>query len=84
MTRFKNPVRIQALIRKELLAGVELAFAFVLDRYPTLDLESISKANIELDQYYPVAGHPAYIIVSRMEAGTESSLWSQTDQGTTS
>ncbi|KAM0924759.1 hypothetical protein ACQ4PT_004690 [Festuca glaucescens] len=84
MTRFKNPATIQALVRKELLAGAELAFAFVLACYPTLDLESIAKANVELDQYYPVARHPTYIIVSRMEAGTERSLQSQTDQGTTS
>jgi hypothetical protein len=84
MIRFKNPARIQALIRKELLAGAELAFAFVLACYPTLDLESISKANVELDQYYPVARKAAYIIVSRMEAGTERSLRTRTAQGTTS
>ena len=75
--------RIQALIRKELLAGAELAFAFVLARYPTLDLELIAKADVELDQYYPVAKHPAHIIVSRMEAGTERSLRTRTDQGAT-
>ena len=84
MTRFKNLARIQALIRKELLAGAELAFAFVLARYPTLDLELIAKADVKLDQYYPVARHPAYIIVSRMEAGTERTLRTQTDQGATS
>jgi hypothetical protein len=38
MTRFKNPIRVQDLIRKELLAGAELAFPFVLARYPTIDL----------------------------------------------
>jgi hypothetical protein len=81
MTRLKNPDRIQALIRKELLARAELAFSFVLACYPTLDLESIAKANVELDQYYPIARHPAYIIVSRMEAGTERDLQTQIDQG---
>ena len=83
MTRFKNPVRVQALIRKELLAGAELAFAFMLARYPTLDLELIAKADVELQQYYPVARRPASIIVARMEAGTEASLRTRTDQGST-
>jgi hypothetical protein len=71
MTHFKNPARIQSLVRKELLAGAELAFASVLACHLTLDLESIAKANIELDQYYPITRHPAYIVVSRMETGTE-------------
>jgi hypothetical protein len=42
-------------MRKELLAGAELAFAFVLARSPTLDLELIAKGDVELQQYYPVA-----------------------------
>jgi hypothetical protein len=79
MTRFKNPVRIQSQVRKELLAGAKLAFAFVLACYPTFDLESIAKADVELNQYYPVARHPAYIVVSRMEA--ERDLQTQNDQG---
>jgi hypothetical protein len=55
MTQFKNPLRFQAPMRKELLAGAELAFAFVLARSPTLDLELIAKGDVELQQYYPVA-----------------------------
>jgi hypothetical protein len=69
MTRFKNPDRIQSLVHKELLVGAELAFASVLACHPTLDLESIAKANVELNQYYPVARHLACIVVCRMEAG---------------
>jgi hypothetical protein len=84
MTRFRNPARIQSLVRMELLAGAEIAFASVLACHPTLDLESIANANVELNQYYPVARHLAYIVVSRMEAGTERYLRSQTDQGTSS
>jgi hypothetical protein len=83
MTRFKNPIRVQDLIRKELLARAELAFSFALARFPTLDLELIAKANVELQQYYHVARHPASIIVTRMEAGTERSLRTRTDQGVT-
>jgi hypothetical protein len=82
MTRFKNPARIQCLVRKEILAGAELAFASVLAYHPTLDLESIAKADVELNQYYPVARHPAYVVVSRMSAGAERDLRNQTDHGT--
>jgi hypothetical protein len=69
------------LVRKQLLAGAELAFTFVLAHYWTLDLELISMAGVELRQYYPVASRPASIIVARMEAGTESNLQSRTNQG---
>jgi hypothetical protein len=66
-------------VRKELLAGAELAFASTLACHPTLDLESISNANIKLDQYYRLARHPAHIVISRMEAGTERDLKNQAD-----
>jgi hypothetical protein len=69
-------------VRKELLAGAELALASVLACHPTMDLESIANANVRLDQYYPIARHPAHIIISRMEAGTERDLKNQEDQET--
>ena len=72
------------MVHKEFLAGAELVFAYVLACHPTLDLESIANTNVKLDQYYPVARHPAYIIISRMEAGTERDLKNQTGQGTSS
>ena len=82
--RFKTPIRIRSLVRKELLAGAELALASVLACHPTMDLESIANANVRLDQYYPIARHPAHIIISRMEAGTERDLKNRADQGTSS
>jgi hypothetical protein len=72
--RFKTPQRIQLLVRKELLAGAELALASVLTCHPTLDLEVIANANRRLDQYYSIARHPAYVIISRMETGVERDL----------
>src|SRR5215217_4114920 len=41
-TRFKSPERIRQLVRKELLAGAELAFASVLACHPSLDLRAIA------------------------------------------
>jgi hypothetical protein len=74
MDKFRNPIRVAALIRKELLAEAELALAFVLARDPTLDIELIAKADVELHQYYLVVRRPASIMVARMEAGTEADL----------
>jgi hypothetical protein len=81
MAKFKNYARVQTLVRKQLLAGVKLAFAFVLAHYWTLDLELISMTGVELRQYYPAASRLASIIVVRMDAGTEADLRTRTNQG---
>jgi hypothetical protein len=78
--RFKTLERIRLLVRKELLAGAELALASVLACHPTLYLEAIANANRRLDQYYSIARHPAYVIISRMEAGVERDLKAREDQ----
>jgi hypothetical protein len=71
-------------VRKELLAGAELALASVVACHPTMDLESIANVNVRLDQYYPIDRHPSHIINFRMKAGTERDLKNQEDQGTSS
>jgi hypothetical protein len=79
-TRFKTPERIRLLVRKELLAGAELAFASVLACHPTLDLEAIANTNRSLNQYYDVARNPAYTVISRMEIGVERDLKAPEEQ----
>jgi hypothetical protein len=69
------------LVCNQLLAGAEFVFVFVLARYPTIDLELITKADVELHQYYHMARHPASIIVARLEAGTQADLRDRTNQG---
>ena len=83
-TRFKSPERIRLLVRKELLAGAELAFASVLACHPSLDLKAIASTGRSLDQYYDVARGPAYSIISRMETGIERDLKAQGNQGASS
>jgi hypothetical protein len=83
LTRFKTATRIQSLVRKELLARAELALASVLACHSTMNLKSIANANVRLDQYYPIARHPAHIIISRMEAAKRD-LRNQEDMGTSS
>ncbi|KAK1698732.1 hypothetical protein QYE76_015429 [Lolium multiflorum] len=58
-TRFKSPERIRQLVRKELLAGAELALASTLACHPSLDLEAIANTEKNLSQYYDAARGPA-------------------------
>ncbi|KAK1631530.1 hypothetical protein QYE76_005845 [Lolium multiflorum] len=79
-TRFKSPERIRQLVRKELLAGAELALASTLACHPSLDLEAVANTEKNLGQYYDAARGPAYTIVSRMESCLEKDLkahWGQ-------
>jgi hypothetical protein len=68
-------------VQKELFAGAKPALASVLACHEAIDLESIANTNARLDQYYPIARHPAYIIVSRMETSIEGDLKNREDQG---
>jgi hypothetical protein len=81
MAKFKNAASVRTLVRNQLLARAKLAFAFVLARYPTRDLELIAKADVELHPYNPIARRPASIIVARLEARTEADLQARTNQG---
>jgi hypothetical protein len=67
-------------VRKELLAGAELALASILACHPTINLEAIANANKRLYQYYYVARHPAYVIIPGMETGVERDLKAREDQ----
>jgi hypothetical protein len=80
MAKFRNAASVRTLVRNQLLAGAELAFAFVFARYPTLDLGLIAKADVELHQYYPVARRPASIIIARLESGTGADLEARANQ----
>jgi hypothetical protein len=50
-------------------------------RYPTLDLELIAKAKVELHQYYSIVRRPSSIIIARLEAGTEVDLQARANKG---
>ncbi|KAK1642713.1 hypothetical protein QYE76_060518 [Lolium multiflorum] len=80
-TRFKSPERIRLLVRKELLAGAELAFASILVCHPSLDLGAVANTERSLGQYYDAARGPAYTIVSRMESCLEKDLKAHWDRG---
>jgi hypothetical protein len=45
ISNFRNAARVRALVRSQLLAGPEIALAFVLAQHPSLELELINKAD---------------------------------------
>ena len=72
MSNFRNSERVRMLVRSQLLAGAESAFAFVLSQHPLLDLEAIAQADGNISQYFPAVRTPASIVVARLEASTEA------------
>jgi hypothetical protein len=62
MSNFRNAERVRALVRIQLLAGAETAFAFVLSQHPSLDLEAIAKADSNINQYFPAVRNPAKLL----------------------
>jgi hypothetical protein len=72
MSNLKNAERVRALVRNQLLAGVETAFTFVISQHPSLDLEVIAKADGNVNQYFPAVRNPASIVVARSEISSEA------------
>jgi hypothetical protein len=60
------------LVRRQLLAGVETTFAFMLFQHPLWDLEAIAKAGGNVSQYFPAVRDPTSIVVSRLEISSEA------------
>ena len=63
-----------ASCQNQLIAGAEVAFAFVQSSYPTLDLSTIALKEVALQHYCPLVADPAVIVVRKLEEGTEAEL----------
>ena len=74
LERFKTPAEVQQLVRNQLVAGAEVAFAFVQSSYPTLDLRIIASKEVPLRHYCPLVAYPAATVVRKLEEGTEAEL----------
>jgi hypothetical protein len=72
MSNFRNAARVRTLVRSQLLAGAEIAFAFVLAQHPSLDLELVARADADVNPYLPVVRHPASIIVDILEVSSKA------------
>lgn len=82
MNKFKDAAEVRILVRNQLVAGAETAFAFLQARYPTLNLMLIADGPplgedgnpMDLAPLYPLARGPAEVVIGKLEASTEAAL----------
>ena len=75
MAKFANPGAVKELVRKQFIAGAQLALAVVQAAHPQLNMELIAQTNpTDLSIVYPLVEGPALVLVSKMEANTEAEL----------
>jgi hypothetical protein len=67
MSKFINTKKVQSLIRAQLIAGTETAFALVLSRHPSADLMAIANADGNVGHLFAKAKIHAAIAIERLE-----------------
>ena len=81
MVKFNNPVEVKKLVRKQLIAGAQLALAVVQAAHPAINMELVARTNpTNLLDYYPLIEDPAVMIINKMEAGTDAELKARVEQ----
>ena len=77
MEKFKSPAEVQKLVRNQLIAGAEVAFAFVHDAHPMLDLNIIAtRDNVNLARLARRVTDAALVVIQRLEEGEAMHLQS--------
>ena len=75
--KFKNPVEVRRLVRSQLVAGAEIALAFVHDADPSLDLTLIvTRDGVDAAANQRYVTNAAVIAVQRLEEGEKMQLQS--------
>ena len=75
MKRYGSAKRVKELVRKQFIAGAQLALAVVQAAHPQLNMELIAQTNpTDLSIVYPLVEGPALVLVNKMEANTEAEL----------
>jgi hypothetical protein len=67
MSKLSNAKKVCNLVRCQLLAGADSAFAFVLSKHPSLDLMAIANADGDVSRFYAAMKVPAFIVIDRLE-----------------
>ena len=75
--KFKNPTEVRRLVRSQLVAGAEIALAFVHDADPSLDLTLIvTRDGVDAAEAQKYVSDAAVIAVQRLEEGERMQLQS--------
>ena len=73
--KFKNPTKVRRLVRSQLVAGAEIALAFVHDADPSLDLTLIvTRDGVDAAEARKYVSDAAVIAVQRLEEGERMQL----------
>ena len=79
--KFKNPDEVRTLVRNQLIAGAEIALAFVHDADPTLDLTLIvTRDGVNAAAAQRRVTDAAAIAVQRLEEGERAQLQSNEEE----
>ena len=83
MAKFGKPDAVKELVRKQIIAGAQLALAVVQAAHPTLNMDFVARTNpSNLLDYYPLIEDPAIMIVNKMEESTDAELRARLEQET--
>ena len=75
MKKYGSAEEVKELVRKQFIAGAQLALAVVQAAHPQLNMELIAQTNpTDLSIVYPLVEGPALVLVNKMEANTEAEL----------
>ena len=77
MEKFKGPAEVRMLVRNQLIAGAEVALAFLHDAYPTLDLTLIvTRDGVNAAATQKEVADAALIAIESLEAAEKMHLQS--------
>ena len=83
MAKFGKPDAVKELVRKQIIAGAQLALAVVQAAHPTSNMDFVARTNpSNLLDYYPLIEDPAIMIVNTMEESTDAELRARLEQET--
>ena len=75
MEKFKGPAEVRGLTRKQVMAGIKLALAFVHDAEPTLDLDFIvNRDGVNPRRLVRFVTDAALVLLQRLEEAQEMEL----------
>ena len=81
MEKFKDPAEVRKLVRNQLIAGAEVALAFVHDAEPTLDLTLVvTRDGVNAAAAQMHVTDAAAIAVQRLEEGERAQLQSNEEE----
>jgi hypothetical protein len=71
MSEFGNIRKIRRLVRSQLVAGAQSAFALLLSKHPVIDLMAVANADGDVGHLFERAHIPSTIVTDRLEQSSK-------------